>query len=155
MENMNTNTNVNTDVETGTETGTETTKTYTQEEVNQMLQAEADKRVTEALKKAEQKKIKAVEEAKKLGQMNEQQKYEYQLQQKEKELNERLTQISLMENKNEASKILSEKGLSLSLVDFVVAEDAETMMANINILEYEFKKCIKVEIKKKFILITT
>lgn len=140
---------VNTDVETGTETGTETTKTYTQEEVNQMLQAEADKRVTEALKKAEQKKIKAVEEAKKLGQMNEQQKYEYQLQQKEKELNERLTQISLMENKNEASKILSEKGLSLSLVDFVVAEDAETMMANINILDNEFKKCVKAEVEKR------
>jgi len=147
MENMNTNVNAN--VETGTETGTETTKTYTQEEVNQMLQAEADKRVTEALKKAEQKKIKAVEEAKKLGQMNEQQKYEYQLQQKEKELNDRLTQISLMENKNEASKILSEKGLSLSLVDFVVAEDAETMMANITLLDNEFKKCVKAEVEKR------
>ena len=54
-----------------------------------------------------------------------------------------------MENKNEASKILAEKGLALSLVDFVVAEDAETMNSNISILEKAFKQSVKAEVEKR------
>ena len=118
---------------------TETPKTYTQEEVDALLQKEGDKRVTEALKKQERKNADKVREAEKLAQMNEQQKYEYQLEQREKAILEKERALAMAENKNEASKILAEKGLSLALVDFVVAEDAETMNANISLLEKAFK----------------
>ena len=81
--------------------------------------------------------------------MNEQEKYEYQLQQREAAIAEKEKELALMENKNEASKILAEKGLSLQLVDFVVAEDADTMAANIKLLETEFNKSVKAEVEKR------
>lgn len=127
----------------------ETPKTYTQEEVDALLQKEADRRVTEALKKQERKNADKVREAEKLAQMNEQQKFEYQLEQREKAIQEKEKALALAENKNEASKILAEKGLSLTLVDFVVAEDAETMNANISLLEKAFKQSVKNEVEKR------
>ena len=124
-------------------------KTYTQEEVEALLQKEADRRVTEALKKAEKKKEAAVKEAQKLAAMNEQEKYEYELKQREAAIADKEKQLALMENKNEASKILAEKGISISLVDFIVAEDAETMKANIDLLDKCFKESVKAEVEKR------
>ena len=54
-------------------------KTYTQAEFEAELQKETDRRVTAALKKQAQKNEAKVKEAEKLAQMNEQEKYEYQL----------------------------------------------------------------------------
>ena len=129
-------------------TGTEI-KTYTQEEVDALLQREGDKRVTEALKKAERKNADKVREAQKLAQMDSQQKYEYELEQREKAIEEKEKALALAENKNEASKILADKGLSLSLVDFVVAEDAETMNDRIKTLDKAFKESVKREVEKR------
>lgn len=146
---MEENKNVNTTTQEGVENKEVSTKTYTQEEVDKMLQAEADRRVTEALKKAEKKKSEAVKEAQRLAQMNEQEKYEYQLKQREEAILAKEKELALMENKNEASKILAEKGISLSLVDFVVAEDADTMKANIDLLDKAFKASVKAEVEKR------
>lgn len=142
-----TNTNTNTGVDTTTENNTP--KTYTQEEVDKLLQQEGDRRVTEALKKAEKKNQDKVKEAEKLAKMNEQEKYEYQLQQREEAIKAKEKALALAENKNEASKILSEKGISLSLVDFVVADDADTMKANIDLLDKAFKASVKAEVEKR------
>ena len=129
-------------------TGTEI-KTYTQEEVDALLQREGDKRVTEALRKAERKNAERVKEAQKLAQMNESEKYHYELEQREKAIEEKEKALALAENKNEASKILADKGLSLSLVDFVVAEDAETMNDRIKVLDKAFKESVKREVEKR------
>lgn len=124
-------------------------KTYTQAEFDAALQAETDRRVTQALQKQEKKNLAKLKEAEKLAQMNEQEKYEYQLNQREAAIAEKEKQLALAENKNEASKILAEKGLSLSLVDFVVAEDADTMAANIKLLETAFTQSVKAEVEKR------
>ena len=129
-------------------TGTET-KLFTQEEVDALLQREGDKRVTEALRKAERKNAERVKEAQKLAQMNESEKYQYELEQREKAIEEKEKALALAENKNEASKILADKGLSLSLVDFVVAEDAETMNDRIKVLDKAFKESVKREVEKR------
>ena len=131
-----------------TEQGQEN-KTYTQEEVNELLQREADRRVSEALKKQAKKNEEKVREAEKLAKMNEEEKYRYELEQREKAIEEKEKALALAENKNEASKILAEKGLSLSLVDFVVAEDAETMNTNISLLDKAFKQSVKAEVEKR------
>ena len=80
-ENLN-NQNTGVDTTDTSTTGTET-KTYTQEEVDALLQREGDKRVTEALKTAERKNANKIREAQKLAQMDSQQKYEYELEQRE------------------------------------------------------------------------
>lgn len=136
-------------ITTGAENQEATEKTYTQAEVDALLQAEADRRVSAALKKQERKNAEKVKEAEKLAQMNEQEKFEYQLQQREAAILEKERELALMENKNEASKILAEKGISLSLVDFIVAEDAETMKANIDLLDKAFKASVKAEVEKR------
>lgn len=137
-------------VEAGAEQeATETVKTYTQEELDAAIQREADRRVTQALQKQERRNQEKMKEAEKLAQMNEQQKYEYQLEQREKAIAEKERALTLAENKNEASKILAEKGISLELVDFVVAEDADTMAANIQLLDNAFKKSVRLEVERR------
>lgn len=121
----------NTNIGAEEQTSEPTPKTYTQEEVDALLQKEGDRRVTEALKKAERKQADKAKEAEKLARMNATEKYEYELEQREKAIAEKERALALAENKNVASKILAEKDIDLSLVDFVVAEDAETMDENI------------------------
>lgn len=127
----------------------ETAKTYTEKEVMDMLQRETDRRVTAALEKQQRKNEAKIAEAQKLAAMNESEKFQYQLEQREKAIEEKERALAMMENKNEASKILSERGISLSLVDFVVAEDADTMKANIDLLDRAFKASVKAEVEKR------
>ena len=127
----------------------EETKTYTLEEVQEMLQKEGDRRVSEALKKAEKKKEAAVKEAEKLARMNEEDKYKYELEQREKAIAEKEKQLALAENRNEASKALASRGISIDLVDLVVSDDAEEMMENIKKLEEQFKSSVKTEVEKR------
>lgn len=143
---MNENINETGAVETTT---TETEKTYSQAEVDALLQQEADRRVGLAMKKQERKFNEKLKEAERLAQMNEQEKYEYQLRQREESIAQKEKELALLENKNEASKILAEKGISLTLVDFVVAEDAETMKSNIDLLDKAFKASVKTEVEKR------
>lgn len=143
----NQNTGVDTTTDTST-TGTET-KSYTQEEVDKMLQSEVDRRITSALKKQAKNNEAKIKEAQKLAQMNESEKFQYELEQREKAIAEKEKALALAENKNTASQILADKGLSLSLVDFVIAEDAETMNSNIRLLEKAFKDSVKREVEKR------
>jgi len=136
-------------LEPETEKDEEGAKTYTQEEVDALLQAEADRRVSAALKKQEAKNQKKLLEAKKLAAMDEQARYEYELEQRELAIAEKEKELALAENKTEASKILNDRGIDLSLVDFVVAETAEDMMANIDLLDKAFKKSVKAEVEKR------
>ena len=127
-------------LEPETEKDEEGAKTYTQEEVDALLQSEVDRRITSALKK---------QEAKKLAQMDETQRFQYELEQREAAIAEKERELALAENKAEASKILATKGISPELVDFVVAETADEMNANISLLEKEFKKSVRAEVEKR------
>ena len=73
----------------GQESAAEVVKTYTQEEVDALLQREADRRVTAALKKQESK----TREAEKLAKMNDEQKFQYELEQREKAIAEAINQL--------------------------------------------------------------
>lgn len=140
----------NTTVEAVENTESESTeRTYTQAEVDALLQQEGDRRVSSALKKQEAKMEARLKEAQKVAQMNEQQKYEYELSQREKLVAEKERELALAEMKNTASKILSEKGISLSLVDFVVNEDADVTSNNIKILDKAFKQSVKEEVERR------
>lgn len=129
---------------TETETNTEE-RTYSEAEVQSLV----DKRVTQALATAQRKNDAKLREAEKLAKMNATEQYEYQLEQREKAIAEKEAQLALSENKNEASKILAEKGISLSLVEFVVDTDAEEMDRRIKLLDKEFKKSVKLEVEKR------
>lgn len=125
-----------------TETNENEVKTYTQEEVDKLLQQESDRRVNQALKKQQEKFEKEKAESEKLRDMDEAQKKEYEYTKKMEELAAREKEFIITQNKLEASKILAERGLPVSFVDYIVAEDAETMMVNINTFDTAWKAAI-------------
>lgn len=127
----------------------ETPRTYTEEEVRELLQKEGDKRVTEAMKKAERKSQAKIKEAQKLAKMDEEQKFQYELEQREKAIADKERELAIAENKAVASQILADRGISAQLVDFVVAEDADDMKANIDLLDRAFKASVKAEVEKR------
>ena len=154
---MNDNT-TNTTLDTGADninTATENTdtndtpKTYTLEEVQRMIQSETDKRVTQALKTAELKNTKKIKEAEKLATMSATEKYEYELQQREQAIADKERELTLAENKAAAASILADKGISATLVDLVVTDNADTMHENIEKLDKAFKASVKTEVEKR------
>lgn len=123
----------------------ETEKTYTEKE----LQSEVDRRVNQALNKIKKENSEKLKEAEKLARMNEQEKYEYELEQREKAIAEKEKQLNLAENKAEAMKVLNDRGLNAGLVDFIVSDNAEDMKANIDLLDKYFKASVKAEVEKR------
>ena len=71
------------------------------------------------------------------------------MEQKQKELDEGLRNLALERNKNAASKVLADKGLDLSLVDLVLADEADVMNDRINLLDKALKKSVKAEVEKR------
>lgn len=119
--------------------------TFTQAELDALIQREGDRRVSQAMKKQEGK----LREAQKLAKMSAEEQYQYQLEQREKAIEEKERQLAMAENKAEAAKILADKGISPELVSFVVTDDAETMNANIKLLEKAFKASVRKEVEAR------
>lgn len=117
-------------------------KTYTEAEVQALLQSEADRRVNSALKKQAEKFKQEMAEADKLKEMDDAQRKEYEFDKKVKEFEAKEREFNLMQNKLSASKVMADRGLPVNFVDYIVAEDAETMMSNINAFEKEWKAAI-------------
>ena len=118
-------------VETSTQEGeVSTEKTYTESEVQALLQQEADRRVSSAS-------------------MDESQRKEYEFEQKLLQLEQREKEFNLAQNKLEATKVLANRELPIEFVDYIVAEDAETMMENINTFDKLFKAAVQDAVVKR------
>lgn len=137
--------NKNTSVET------EETKVMEQEQIETetFTRSDLDREISKMYDKFEKKFSKRAEEAQKLASMNAEDKAKYEFEQRVKELEYKEKEWTLKENKYEASKILSEKGLPIVFADFIVAEDAETMMANIKLFDTEFKNALAKEVQAR------
>jgi hypothetical protein len=146
MENTNTNVNVdNTTSTTGTE-NQEGVKTYTQEEVLALLQSEADKRVTAALKKQQAKFEKQLSLSK--LDVNDREKAEKD--DRIAELEEQLAQFQLEHHKTQLKNLLMSRGLSPEFVDLVsITEESGLMHMDVDGLEKLFKASVKSEVEKR------
>ena len=120
---------------TGAAENTEPTpKTYTEEEVQALLQKEGDRRVTEALKKAERRQQDKEREAAKLSKMDEIERGRYENEKRKAELDAREAQLRCDENRAAASNILAKDQIDIAGVDLVVDGDAEVMNERIKLL---------------------
>lgn len=137
------------DTSTVEDTGEGTAKTYTEEEVQALLQKEADRRVSSALKKQQKEFENRMAEAEKLKSMDESQRKEYEYEQKLRELETREKEFAIAQNKLEATKVLANRELPIEFVDYIIAEDAETMLENINSFEKAFKAAVADAVAKK------
>jgi len=131
--------------------------TLTEEEFNQKLQSEADKRVSEALKTSKQKWEKEVsekiqkerEEAERLATMNEEERQKAIAAKREAELNERETSLKRKEMELEAVKILDEKGLPVKFARTLIGTNADTTMTNISDFEKEWNAALDKKVAER------
>lgn len=126
-------------------------KTYTEEE----LQKIADKRVTEAIKKREEKLRaemqeqieKERKEAEELAKLSEKEKADRLFAQQREEFEKQKLEFEKAKLELEATKILDERKIPARFVKYVVADTAENTMANIESFEKEWKEAIQAEIE--------
>lgn len=145
MDEMTVNTSVNEEVAEAT-TANEEVKTYTQEEVLALLQSEADKRVTAALKKQKKQYEKELSLSKLDGSEREKAEKDNRI----AELEEQLAQFTIERNKSELKSVLSSRGLSAEFADIIaINDDIETSQANIDKLDKLFKAAVKAEVEKR------
>ena len=121
--------------DTGAEQNSEPTpKTYTEAEVKELLQREGDRRVSEALKKAERKQADKEREAAKLSRMDDIERERYENEKRAAELDAREAKLRCDENRAAASNILAKDQIDIAGVDLVVDGDAEVMNERIKLL---------------------
>lgn len=143
MEKMETQT---TETETEVTTQEQETKTYTQEEVTALLQSEADKRVTAALKKQQQKYEKQLS----LSKLDDDAREKAEKDNEIAELKEQLAQFQIEKNKSELKSVLSARGLSAEFADIVlINDDIKESQANIDKLDKLFKEAVRLEVEKR------
>lgn len=120
----------------------QTEKTYTEAEVQKMMKD----RIAREKKAAE----KAIDEAKRLSQMNQEEKAKYELEKLQKELEEYKKKEAVYEMSKEASKMLSEKGITADdeLLSTLVKGDAEGTQSAVNSFVELFNKHVEEGVKK-------
>ena len=125
---------------------TQEAKTYTQDEVIALLQTEADKRVTAALKKQQKQYEKQLSLSKLDGDEREKAEKDNRI----AELEEQLAQFTIERNKSELKSVLSSRGLSAEFADIItINDDIEASQANIDKLDKLFKSAVKAEVEKR------
>lgn len=118
------------------ETKQEEVKTFTQEEIDEIVKSNVDRAVAKALHKADEQR----KEAEKLAAMNAKEKAEYEMNKKRQDLEKRERDIQLRELTAEAKDMLIEKGLSSDLASILDYKDAESVKESINIIEAAINK---------------
>lgn len=124
----------------------EETKTYTQEEVLALIQSEADKRVTEALKTQKKKYDKELS----LSKLDGDEREKAEAQNRIAELEEQLAAFQIEKNRSELKSVLASRGLSAEFADIIlINDDITASQANIDKLDKLFKEAVKLEIEKR------
>ena len=128
-------------------------KTYTDDEVKAMIQKEADRRVTEALKKKEEKTKDEIAEAKKealeLAKLSEKERIERERQKEIDDFKKEKAEFQREKLKLEAQQDLVKKGLNPIYAEFLVKDDAEKTLKNINAFDEQYRKDLEEGIKAK------
>ena len=121
-------------------------KTYTEDEVRELLQRETDRRVSSALKKQEkdyQKKIS-------LAQLDERERANAEKDMCIAELQEKLASYEIEKNRSELKSILSSRGLSAEFADLIqITDDMDESQQRIDTLDKLFKAAVADEVKKR------
>ena len=141
---MNENENTNSTPEV--ETQQTDTKTYTEEEVRQLLQSEADRRVSNAL--AKQKK--EYEKKLSLAKLDDSERLVAEKDQTIQDLQSKLAEYEVEKNRSELKSVLSARGLSAEFADIVqITDDITESQARIDKLDKLFKAAVAAEVKQR------
>ncbi|MBR2766784.1 DUF4355 domain-containing protein [Candidatus Saccharibacteria bacterium] len=124
-------------------------KTFTQEEVNALLQ----KRIGEVNAKAEERSKQAAEDAvaeyARKQKMTEEERLNEERKKKDDELAEKERNITLRENRADAIEKLAQLNIDTKLVDFVVDIDADKTAENVTKLSKAFNEAVSKAVEAK------
>ena len=125
----------------------------TPEELQKLLQAEGDKRVTSAQKKwAEKQKqeiANATEEATKLAKMSAAEREKAKFDKDKAALEADRAQLAQEKLRTQTAQELMNSGLSADFIDFVIAKDAETVNENIKTFKTVFDDAVEAAVKQR------
>ena len=128
----------------------EETKTYTEEELQKLLQSETDRKVSKALETAKSKweqeyeqKLEAEKsEAEKLASMSAEERAKAEFEREKEEWLKEKSKFEKEKMKLEATKLLNSEGLPITFVDYVVGDTAEDVQENIKVFKEEWTKSL-------------
>ena len=118
---------------------TPTAKTFTQDELNAIL----DKRLKRERDEAEKRTQAAITEAQKLAKMSADERAEHERQELQKTLAQRESEITKRELRAEAKSQLSDKGLPVELAEVLPYMDAETTNQALEAVEKVFRLAVE------------
>ena len=134
------------------ETQTES-KTYTQEEVDALIQSKTDQRVTQAtetMNRKIKKLEKQLENTKTLSELDGEQRAAEEQRQKYADLEEELQMYKDKAKKSDAIKTFSARGLPVELVDYVnIPDDPEAGAKMVDTVHKIFSKAVAQEVKSR------
>lgn len=121
-------------------------QTFTRDEVLKLIQAESDKRVTQALATAQKKFDKQLS----LSKLDDNARAAAEKDDKIAELEQQLAAFQVERNKSELKSVLASRGLSAEFADIItINDDIEQSQANIDKLDKLFKDAVKNEVEKR------
>jgi len=123
----------------GTEQATPTVKTFTQSDIDAII----EKRLLRERKEAEKRIADAVTEAQKLAKMSADERMEHERVEREKQLKDRESEITRRELKAEAKAQLADKGLPVEFADALPLTDAESVQTAIEVFDKAFRAAVE------------
>lgn len=141
----------------GDEGGESGEKTYTQAELDKMLQSETDKRVTEALKTAQEKWSKEYaeklenekKEAERLAKLSAAEREKDKFDKERKAFEEERAQFERDRLEMQVAKELTNVGLDASFASVLMGADADASMENIKTFKASFDKAVEAAVKAR------
>lgn len=141
----------------GEEGGESGEKTYTQAELDKMLQSETDKRVTEALKTAQEKWTKEYaeklenekKEAERLAKLSAEEREKAKFDKERKAFEDERAQFERDRLEMQVAKELANEGLDTEFASILMGADADTSMENIKTFKASFDKAVEAAVKAR------
>lgn len=141
----------------GNEGGESGEKTYTQAELDKMLQSETDKRVTEALKTAQEKWSKEYaeklenekKEAERLAKLSAEEREKAKFDKERKAFEDERAQFERDRLEMQVAKELSNEGLDTAFASILMGADADSSMENIKTFKASFDKAVEAAVKAR------
>lgn len=134
-----------------------TAKTYTQEELDKLLQAESDRRVQQALKTQREKLAEEVKsqiekerrEAERLAQLSAEEKAKELQAQKEREISEKEKMIQRRELLMDTIDLLQDRGLPRAFAEMLMGNDGEETLKRVNAFQEQYKQDLEKTVAEK------
>lgn len=141
----------------GEEGGESGEKTYTQAELDKMLQSETDKRVTEALKTAQEKWSKEYaeklenekKEAERLAKLSAEEREKAKFDKERKAFEDERAQFERDRLEMQVAKELANEGLDTAFASILMGADADSSMENIKTFKASFDKAVEAAVKAR------